>query len=287
MEKWTELRTAYRLAQLGTLSATAKALGVHRSTVMRHIDGLEASLQVTLFQRNDRGYIATDAGLELMRLGQITEEQFSQFANRAKSQQEQLQGTLTITCVDELAQLLFPAINCYQARFEQMRIEIIGDIRQFKLEYGEADVAIRTGAKPTTLDNVVLPFFALELGLYAHQSYLDKRGLPQMDSVAVHDFIAMNERQPHLAWNEWIHTHVPAANIKLQSRSHQVLQQGLQQGIGVGIAAKFMIDRSSLLQPVLPHLSWSIPTWILVHRDVINLPKVRHFIDILNANKPR
>ncbi|KNC65158.1 LysR family transcriptional regulator, partial [Pseudoalteromonas rubra] len=67
MNKWTEMRTAYRLAKLGTLSATAQELGVHRSTVMRHIDVLESALGVTLFQRNDRGYLPTEAGLEIMR----------------------------------------------------------------------------------------------------------------------------------------------------------------------------------------------------------------------------
>ena len=65
MEKWTEFKTAYKLAKFGTLSATAKDLGIHRSTVMRQIDVLEESLGVKLFQRNDKGYLPTEAGLEV------------------------------------------------------------------------------------------------------------------------------------------------------------------------------------------------------------------------------
>ena len=41
MEKWAELRTAYQVAKLGTVSAAATALGFHRATVNRHIDVLE------------------------------------------------------------------------------------------------------------------------------------------------------------------------------------------------------------------------------------------------------
>ena len=54
MDKWNEIRTAYKLAKLRTLSATAQDMGIHRSTVMRHIDALEEHLGVILFQRNDK-----------------------------------------------------------------------------------------------------------------------------------------------------------------------------------------------------------------------------------------
>jgi DNA-binding transcriptional LysR family regulator len=44
MDKWAELRTAYQVAKLGTVSAAATALGFHRATVNRHIDVLEKRL---------------------------------------------------------------------------------------------------------------------------------------------------------------------------------------------------------------------------------------------------
>lgn len=28
---------------------------------------------------------------------------------------------------------------------------------------------------------------------------------------------------------------------------------------------------------------WSVPIWLLVHRDMINLPKIRQFLDILKS----
>jgi hypothetical protein len=44
MDKWTEIKTAYQVARLGTVSAAADVLGVHRATVIHHIDTLEAEL---------------------------------------------------------------------------------------------------------------------------------------------------------------------------------------------------------------------------------------------------
>ena len=44
MDNWDEIRTAFQVARLGTVSGAAEALGVHHATVIRHIDALEARL---------------------------------------------------------------------------------------------------------------------------------------------------------------------------------------------------------------------------------------------------
>ena len=41
MQHWDEVRTAYQVAQQGTVSGAADVLGVHHATVIRHIDALE------------------------------------------------------------------------------------------------------------------------------------------------------------------------------------------------------------------------------------------------------
>ncbi len=64
---WDEIRTAYHVARLGTVSGAAEALGVHHATVIRHIDALEARIGVKLFQRHARGYTPTEAGEDLLK----------------------------------------------------------------------------------------------------------------------------------------------------------------------------------------------------------------------------
>ncbi len=285
MEKWTEFKTAYRLAKLGTLSATAKDLGIHRSTVMRQIDVLEESLGVKLFQRNDKGYIATEAGLEVMRLGEITDVQLTQFANRAKSKEDVLDGSLKITCVNELSLLIFPAITKYQSLYPKVKFEIIGDIRKYDLEYGEADLAIRTGEKPTTLDNVVIPFSKITLLFCAHQKYIEMHGLPTHESFNKHKFVANSERLGHIPWNEWIHNNVEEENISVISTSQQILNYALQTGAGIGVSTKETIQNNSQLQALEFGQHWEVNTWILVHRDIINIPKVRKFIELLKLEE--
>jgi len=72
MDNWNEIRTAFQVARLGTVSGAAELLGVHHATVIRHIDALEKRLGVRLFQRHARGYTPTEAGRDLLATAQVT-----------------------------------------------------------------------------------------------------------------------------------------------------------------------------------------------------------------------
>lgn len=281
MNKWNEIRTAYKLAKLGTLSATAEALGVHRSTVMRHIDTLEESLNSTLFQRSDKGYRPTDAGLEIMRLGEVTDNQFSQLSSRLKSNEQILQGTITITIVSELASIIMPAIKRYQQLYPGMNVELIGDIRNFNLEYGEADIAIRAGEKPTTPDNIVRPLVETKLVFCAHKDYIDQYGLANNLNFSEHRFVTLKDRPEHLVWNEWIHQNVPENNLAILASNHQLLAHAIFSGCGIGVLPQKAVHDSGELIEMPMEFDWQASVWALVHRDMLNMPKIRKFFDVL------
>ena len=102
---WDEIRTAFHVARLGTVSAAAEALGVHHATVIRHIDALEARLGAKLFQRHARGYTATDAGRELLSVAQVADERFSQMAARIGGARDDISGDLIVTSLPGLSNL--------------------------------------------------------------------------------------------------------------------------------------------------------------------------------------
>ena len=281
MDKWNEIRTAYKLAKFKTLSATAQEMGIHRATVMRHIDTLEETLGVILFQRNDKGYIPTEAGLDIMRLGEITETHFAQLPNRLKQNEAALEGSLSITSVADIASMIMPSILKYQQKYPKMRIDYLDDIRNFKLEYGEADIAIRTGKKPTTPDNIVLPLVQVSLTFAAHKSYIEKHGVPSPDTLKQHRFVALRDRPSHLVWNEWIYQNIADENIVFKSANHQVLAQAIMKGGGIGAMPKHNLDQIPDLVEIPSPDDWQVPIWILVHRDMFNMQKIKAFIALL------
>ena len=91
MENWDEVKTAYQVARIGTVSGAAEVLGVHHATVIRHIDALEGRLGVKLFQRHARGYTPTEAGADLLRVAQATDDQFNQLSGRMRGQGDECQ----------------------------------------------------------------------------------------------------------------------------------------------------------------------------------------------------
>ena len=252
MEKWNEIRTAYKLAKAGTLSAAADEMGIHRSTVMRHIDALEEHLGVVLFQRNDKGYIPTEAGLEIMRLGEVTDNHFSRVSSQLRSKEEVLEGVLTITMVNEMAPMLMPVIREYRNQYPGMRVNLIGDLRNFNLEYGEADIAIRAGDKPITPDNIVFELTEAEVVLAAHEDYIAQHGLPDQKvfsgKPSEHYFLALNQRPEHLLWNEWIHKNIPEQNIAIQGSSQNIVSLGILTGVGIGAITKDTLEEYPELQ---------------------------------------
>jgi len=282
MDNWNEVKTAYQVAKLGSLSAAAKQLGVHRATVMRHIDSLEKKLGVALFQRSDKGYLANQAGLELMQIAEVTQAQFSHIQRRFKSQEEPLCGCLTITSVDELAEQVMPVVQRYLSTHEQMQVEFIGDTRSLNLQYGEADIAIRAGVKPTTPDNIVFALSQESLRFFAHRDYVAKYGKLETEAqLSQHRFLAIQPRTSALAWNEWLLEKLPQRNIAVSCTSYRSLLHALQSGCGIGVLPlSYEADYPHLIAMPLEQ-SWQINLWGLVHRDVYRLPKVYQFVQLL------
>ena len=106
MDRWDEMRTAYAVARLGTLSAAAAHLGIHRATVARHIDALEAALGGRLFQRHGRGYALTEAGEDLLRVARATADQFEQLAGRTQGRAMAVTGELVVTALDSVTPIV-------------------------------------------------------------------------------------------------------------------------------------------------------------------------------------
>ena len=191
MDKWDELQTAYWVAQLGTVSAAATKLGVHRATIVRHIDALETALGGKLFQRHARGYVPTEAGQDLLRVARAADEQFRQLAGRTRGRSTEVSGELVVTSVAFIAPLVLPAVHAFRQQHRESRVRFEASFRVYQLEYGEAHVAVRMGERPSHPDNVVRPYLTLRSALYAHRTYVESHGLPaSVDDFADHAFLA-------------------------------------------------------------------------------------------------
>ncbi|MEL7166398.1 MAG: LysR family transcriptional regulator, partial [Pseudomonadota bacterium] len=138
MDNWDEIKTAYQVARMGTVSGAADMLGVHHATVIRHIDALEGRLGVKLFQRHARGYTPTEAGDDLFRVAQATDDQFSQLAGRIKGRGDTVSGELVVTSLTNMAPRMAGVLAEFQLSHPGLVVRYLTGERLFRLEYGEA-----------------------------------------------------------------------------------------------------------------------------------------------------
>ncbi|MEM9436165.1 MAG: LysR family transcriptional regulator [Pseudomonadota bacterium] len=284
MDNWDEVRTAYQVARLGTVSGAAEVLGVHHATVIRHIDALEGRLGVKLFQRHARGYTATEAGQDLLQVAQTTDDQFSQLAGRLKGRGASVTGELTVTSLATFSPMLAPVLAAFREEHPELTVRYLTGDRLFRLEYGEAHVAIRAGSVPDQPDNVVQPFVRQALALYAADFYAERHGLPTDESEFGDHFFIGHDAETRAPFNMWLREHVPNDNIVYRTSDNRSMEDGVVAGAGIGFLPVKVAERYSNLTKVAgPRPEWSAPLWLVTHVDLHRTAKVQSFLTFLKA----
>ena len=286
MENWDEIRTAMHVAQRGTVSGAADAMAVHHATVIRHIDALEARLGVKLFQRHARGYTPTEAGRDLLSVAQTTQEQFSGLASRIKGQTGSISGELVVTSIVELSQFITPALAEFQAIHPDVTVRFLTGGRLFRLEYGEAHVAIRAmrqGARADQPDNVVQPFARSTTGLVAAQSYIDRNGMPQTEAdLAQHHFVGLESSTA--PFNDWLAEVAPLNRITFRVDDTAAMRDAIVAGAGIGFMPSYHIGQyPNLVKILTPRQTWGTDFLLITHVDLHRTAKVQALLTFLKA----
>lgn len=284
MDNWDEIKTAYQVARMGTVSGAAEMLGVHHATVIRHIDALEGRLGVKLFQRHARGYTPTEAGDDLFRVAQATDDQFSQLAGRIKGRGTEVSGELVVTSLVTLAPRMAPVLTEFQAAHPGVVVRYLTGERLFRLEYGEAHVAIRAGNAPDQPDNVVQPFVRQSMGVYATKSYVAAHGKPDRihKGMTGHRFVAHDKEDNRAPFHQWLWANAPSEAITFRSTDVRALEQAVLAGAGIGFLP-VMEARANpdLVEIQNPQEDWAAPLWLVTHVDLHRTNKVQAFLTFL------
>lgn len=280
---WDEVRTAFQVARLGTVSGAAQVLGVHHATVIRHIDSLEGKLGTKLFQRHARGYTATEAGQDLLVVAQSTDDQLAQLANRIRGRGDEVTGDLIVTSIAMLAPLLTPALAAFREAHPDLTIRFLTDERLFRLEYGEAHVAIRAGSPPDQPDNVVQKFYEQGFGLYASKGYIAQHGrLETLDDLRDHVFIGSADETPRAPFFAWMARHIPKANVGYRVNQVTAIRPAVLAGLGIGFSTTWAEgDCGETEMLFAPRPEWNSQLWLVTHVDLHRTAKVQTFVTFL------
>jgi len=283
MDNWDEIKTAYQVARMGTVSGAAEVLGVHHATVIRHIDALETQLGVKLFQRHARGYTATEAGKDLLRVAAATDDQFNQLAGRIRGSGAEVSGELVVTSLESMSSRMTPLLAAFQKLHKDVSVRYLTAERLFRLEYGEAHVALRAGTAPDQPDNVVQHLMDISAGAYASKAYVAQYGIPSgPDEYQNHRFVGPDDRESRAPYYQWMNAWVPASAVTFRCTDSRATTAAIVAGAGIGFLTERTASRlPDLIEIHAPRAEWNAPLWLVTHVDLHRTTKVQALLNFI------
>lgn len=278
-ENWEDIRAGLAVARTGTVSGAAEALRVHHATIIRRVDALEAALGTRLFQRHPRGYALTEAGETLLRAATEADERFSQMAAQIAGAGDRIEGELVITSLPGISSLVLPRLIPLMIEHQGLRLRYLTDVRLFRLDTGEAHLAIRAGTRPTEPDYVVSKLCRVQHCLYAAPEYLERHG--PVDDIAGHRLCLFGSEGRNAPIMRWLSEHVPSANVVMISNDAAAREAVIRAGQAIGPLAS---DRAKGLVKVMSLPDWESVLWLVTHVDLHRTPKVQAVLRALREN---
>ncbi len=275
---WDDAPVFLAIARQGTLSSTAKELGVGVATVSRRIERLEKALGVSLFLRHQSGYRLTREGEDLLPRAEQLEQAMLGFRQQ-QTQSDEVSGHVRLATAENLANIIIiPALASLLAKYPDLTIDVVTDISTVNLHGQEADLAVRM-TRPTRGNLKIRRVGALEYGLYGSNSYLGSRVQTDDPGELAQDrFIGWAEGFAHLPAAQWLDTHLQGHTLILRTTTLSAQLQAVIAGIGLAVLPVFVAENAGLERlPVT--LDFNQAIWLAVHSDLSRSRRIRVVAD--------
>lgn len=109
-QNWDDLRFVLAVAEIGTVSGAARALGVNHATVLRRIAAFEERHGQPLFERTARGYVIPPEKLRVLQAARDVEAAVETVRQLMSDGRTSPTGLIRITSTDTLSLTVLPDI---------------------------------------------------------------------------------------------------------------------------------------------------------------------------------
>lgn len=281
---WDSLQYFLMVARHGTLARAGQALHVDATTVSRRVSALESALQQTLFERAPTGFVLTAAGRALVPHA----EAMAAAAARIHSAGDggaALSGQLRISVSEGFGNsFIAPRLAAFVAAHPELEIDLVASSGFLNPSRREADMAVLL-ARPRKGPLITRKLADYSLGLYApadrrdwHRAVeaapLSRTGIPVVGYVP--DILYAPEL-------DYLGEIEPGLRAGIRSSSILAQRRMIAGGAGVGVLPCFLAAGDPALVRVRGDQTIARAFWLALHRDIAPQPRIRAFIDWLDA----
>ena len=288
-----DIATFVDAAELGSMSAAGRALGVPASTISRRIHRLEDALGVQLVETHARLFRLTEAGDMLLRRCSAAVRDLREAEHALRDGGGLVRGQLRITVPQDLG--VSDAMAKLLATFREQTpgVDLLVDLsdRRVDLMAEGVDFAFRVhiGALQAQPSLMARRLASLSAGLYASRAYLRDHGTPAaIEELEQHHLVFPSFGRPWTISNPGTGaSHVLGYAAAVMSSSLGFMVPAARADMGIApipaVVARASVDRGELVR-VLP--DWCFPdasVSILWPSSRLPAPRRRSFLDFVVA----
>jgi DNA-binding transcriptional LysR family regulator len=260
----------------GSLSAAAKARGVAVSTISRRIDTLEAALGLQLVDRRTDGVRLTQSGLAVAEAAEPLAEQLLRVRRLVENLKKgATSNPIRISATEfVISDVLAPALNKLWESGADFPVHLQSQADVVSLAGRDADLAIRM-VRPEGASLYARRLADIRLGLFAAPTYLAGRA-PDEITLQSEKLLIYDDSYGRLPELEWIARQGFSDAVVMRTASTRGLLTAAEAGGGIALLPSAFAARSpSLISIPLPTELPARQPWLIVHRDLRQLPTVR------------
>jgi DNA-binding transcriptional LysR family regulator len=275
---WDDLRIFLSLAREGTLTTAAKTLGVSHPTVARRVQALEKQIGARLFERLPDRFVPTAAGEELLADTEAMEKAALSINRRSAGLSDTVSGVVRLSAGEAMAVLVARHLPVLRARLQQIEFEVIASHTLANLSRREADLLIREQV-PDLAGIVTRKLCRVAYAVFAARSLELKR--TEMPALVELPWIGFDDDHSYMPGQHWLHGQL-GRRPEIRVNNWLVLHDAVRSGVGLAVMPCYLADQDPRLRRVggvLPEITTE--QWLLVHRDLRALPRVRAVMDAL------
>ena len=287
MDRLTSLTAFVRVVDSGGFSAAGRRLNMSTTMVSNHVQSLEDRLGARLLNRTARKVSLTEVGKAYYdRAVQILAD-LEQADDIAGALQSTPRGMLRVYTATHIVQFVSPVVAEYLGAYPEAKVDLSIGERTIDLIDEGFDIAIRLTPPPDS-SLIVRSLATWRHVLCCSPDYFERHGRPQQLSELTDRNCIRHALYPYDEWRFVDRKGTPASvrvSGNLISNSGETLRRAALQGVGVCLAAGFLIAddlESGRLIRLLPEyrpVEFAMNA-IYPHRHHLSA-KVRSFIDLL------
>ncbi len=245
-------------------SAAARALGVPKSRLSRHVQQLEQSLDTRLLQRDSRHMSLTEAGEAYFRHAKAALECMAAAEAAVRRKKDVLEGSVTLSCSVGVAQFAVSRVlHRFMAENPRVLVRLQASNEYTDLIEDAVDIAIRGHFKLLPDSTLIQRRLAVvEWHLFASADYIERFGAPlSPEDLDGHSGLAFGWRPSGDCWSLQSADHASASvpyAARLRSDDMVTLKEAAAQGLGIAALPAY-VCREEVENGRLKRL---LPAWI-------------------------